>query len=130
MTIRLLDLEQPLEPVEFPNGRTFQVRPLDAGGYELMQQVEKSQDYTQALTLLRRLVPDATDADLATLSARMVTGIILHARHQLDAVLDSLKKNGSVAPPKPATPAPPSTARSKRRTRSATSSRESPAPSA
>lgn len=129
MTIRLLDLEQPLEDVEFPNGRKLQVLPLDAAGYELMQEMSKSGDYTKSLELIKRLVPDATSADLATLSPRMCLGIVLHARHQLDTVLENLKKNGTPFPLVP-TPAVPSTARSKPKTRSATSSRESPAPSA
>ena len=117
MTLKLLDFEQPLEPVEFPNGHAYAVKPLDAAGYELLQQVEVSRSAEAAMQLLRLLLPGVSDADLSLLTPRMVTAIVMHARHQLDLVLTALKNGGA---PAAMTTGP--RRRSKRKTPSARSS--------
>lgn len=96
MTIRLADFTLPLEPVEFPNGHVYEVKPLGVAEYRLFEQIAKDQDVARGLDLLRAILPGVTDADLNLLTPRMATAIILHARHQLHMVMDQLKNGGSL----------------------------------
>ena len=87
MTIRLVDLEQAPEDVEFPNGTTHAVVPFDAVAYDLQEQIERTGDTALGLQLLRRCVPTATDRDIATLTGWMSAAIIATARRQLDVLM-------------------------------------------
>lgn len=116
MPIKLLDLEDALEPVEFPNGRVLAVRALDAAGYEKWQAWKgEPRSMDKAVALLTHCMPEATADDLATLSPKMIAAIVAHATHKLQFVLDSLKNF-----PAPAA-APASRRRSSRRTTRGTS---------
>lgn len=97
MTIRLADFAAPLEPVQFPNGHTYDVRPFGEAEYKLFEKIAKDHDVPQAIELLRAILPGVTDADLGLLTPRMTTAIILHARHQLHMVMDQLRNGGSLA---------------------------------
>ena len=94
--IHLADFDPPLEPVQFPNGHVYEVRPLGEAQYKLMEDIAKQGSVTDALELLRAILPGVTDADLSLLTPRMVTAIFLHARHQLHAVMEQLKHGGSL----------------------------------
>jgi hypothetical protein len=122
MAIKLIDLEQPLEPVVFPNGKELAVVPLDAAGYQLWEEVQRTRSDEAALALLRRCVPEATDEDLMTLTPRMVAAIVAHARYKIDLVLASIKNGSAPAEATETTPRA-SGRRSSRTTSRATSSR-------
>lgn len=94
--VRLLDFDPPLEPVQFPNGHTYDVRPFGEAEYRLIEKITKDNDAAAAFDLFRAILPGVTDADLALLTQRMITAIILHARHQLKFVKDQLKNGGSL----------------------------------
>jgi hypothetical protein len=121
MALDLVALEAPLEPVRFPNGREFAVREFGPAEWELWQRIQAGETEHTA-TLIRRCVPDATDADLDTLSPRMAAAIVGHAQHKLEVVLAALGNAGGAetarnTPPSapsrtPSTPSPASPARS------------------
>lgn len=79
----LLALATPLEPVKLPNGRELAARPLDAEGWELLRTIEQSGDDAQALALLQRILPDATDADLSSLGIEDVQTLMLYAARKI-----------------------------------------------
>jgi len=113
----LADLEAPLEPVQFPNGKVFAVRALDAAGYEMLAHVQAHpEDNDAAVALLKRCVPDATDADLATVvsdSGRMVAGLLAHVARKLNLVMAHLKNPSAPG----TTPLPPRRSRARSRSR-------------
>lgn len=122
MALDLVALEAPLEPVRFPNGHEFAVREFGPAEYELWSAIQAGQPEL-TVTLLQRCVPDATDADIETLSPRMIAAVIAHAQHKLELMLAVLGngQGGAAAAPAsppsapsatPSTPSPASRARS------------------
>lgn len=103
MALDLVALEAPLEPVRFPNGREFAVREFGPAEYELWQAAQAGSG-KHTITLLRRCVPDATDADIETLSPRMIAAVIAHAQHKLELMLAALGNAPGGAAPAPASP--------------------------
>lgn len=103
MARRLLDMVAPLEPLIFPNGREFAVRPLDATEWEMLREVQTTNDSDKALALLQRVVPDAELADFATLGPSHVKALLEYAAGQIDLALIELKNSlgGAAAPPTP-----------------------------
>lgn len=108
MTLRLLDLEAPLEDVEFPNGTKHQPVPFGPAEYKLWREIETETDAEKrglaAFEIIRKCYPTATDDDLSTLTMRMVVAIIAHAARKIEQVRDALKNVDAV--PAVATPAP------------------------
>jgi hypothetical protein len=108
MALRLLDMVAPLEPVEFPNGRTFAVRPLDADSWEMLRAVQESKDGGKALALLKRVVPDASEEDFASLGIPHVGALLSYAANQIDLTLAAIKNSsGGAAADKPTPPSSP-----------------------
>jgi len=96
--IKLVDFDrEPLQPVEFPNGHVYEVKPLGVEEYGLLEGLVAAQDAARALELLRRILQGVTDADLSLLTPRMVIGIVMHARHQLELVKETISGGGSLA---------------------------------
>lgn len=117
----LVALEAPLEPVRLPNGRELAVRPFGAAEYELWAAIQAGR-VELTIELLRRTLPDATEADLDTLTPRMIAAVLGHAQHKTELVLAALGNGGgeAAAPTSPpsdpsgsaSTPSPVSPARS------------------
>lgn len=105
MAFRLLDHATPLEPVEFPNGREFAIRPLGPEEWEMLREVQRTSDGAKALELLARVVPDASAEDVASLGIEDVATLLTYAARQITKVLDNLKNSAGGAA---ATPTPPS----------------------
>jgi len=98
MTVKLPDLEPPLEPLEFANGRVYHVRPLGAVGRRLLDELRRRNDPARVRALLQHIVPDATDDDLAELSPREAVALLAHASGGITpAVAAALKQPGPIA---------------------------------
>lgn len=98
--IRLLDLEeQATVPVEMPNGSDRTLHFFDAADYQLFLDVQRTQDSGDALRLLKRALRDAPDAEIALMTPKMVTHVILVAARKVDAARAVLEGNGSAPPP-------------------------------
>jgi hypothetical protein len=131
MTLRLSDLEQPLDDVEFPNGAKHQPVPFGAKQYHQWRDIQTETDALARGTMLMQIVtacyPTATPDDLESCTPRMLIALAAHAGRKIDQIRDALK-NVVVAEPE-ATEAPPAveaaTAPSSPRTSGATSSRKS-----
>lgn len=104
----LLALATPLEPVQFPNGRVFPVRPLDAIGWEMLRTATASGSDGDALATLRRCVPDATDDDFVSLGIEDVQNLLLYATRKVRFVSDAIKNSSGEAAPIVAPTSPPS----------------------
>ena len=102
----LLALATPLEPVKFPNGRVFEVRPLDAVGWEMMRTATESASDGDALALLTRCVPDATPDDMATLGIEDVQHLLLYATRKVRFAADAVKNSSGEAEPATAPTSP------------------------
>jgi hypothetical protein len=117
MTLRLLDLEAPLEDVEFPDGSVHQPIPFGATEYRLWRDVQKETDGKKrgemCFKILKACYPTATDENFESCGAgRMMLALIAHAARKIDQVKNALKNAdaGEVATtePPPAVEAAPS----------------------
>jgi len=93
--IKLADLDAPLERVELPSrggtpGRVAQVVELDVGGYAMLREFRETQDETPLFGLVRRAIPDLTEAELAELKPMHCLAIIAVASNRADAVVAQL----------------------------------------
>ena len=130
MARKLVDMLEPLEPLEFPNGRELAVRRFDGDAMKLWRRSQEAPSDENAMALLRHLVPDATDEDWESLGGNWRFGVLIvgYARENVDQVAEELKNvdaGAVVAAAKAARPR-----RSSRTTKSTTSSRGSRVPSA
>lgn len=107
----LLARARPLEPVTLPDGAVLTVRALNADGWELYRTVQRTQSDTDALALLRHILPDATDANLESLGAEDVATLFLYAARKIHLVLDAVGNSSgtsaaSHSPPSSPPPTP------------------------
>lgn len=128
MTLRLSDLEAPLDDVEFPDGSVHTPIPFGPTEYKLWRELPNEADHLvrgqKVVQILRACYPTATDDNWGTCTERMVFALIGHAARKIDMVRDALKNAVAVAPaaeasPNPAAATPPSSPK----TNGATSSR-------
>jgi hypothetical protein len=135
MTLRLTDLEAPLDDVEFPNGAKHVPVPFGPTEYRLWRELPGEPDPMKRGTMLMQIVtacyPTATVDDIDSCTPTMLIAMAAHAGRKIDQIRDALKNvAGAVAaattepPPKEAaTPSSP-------KMNGATSSRKSRARSA
>ncbi len=100
MTIRLADLEAPLEDVEFPDGTKHVPVPWGPAEYKLWRELPSEADAGKRGRMVFRIVvasyPTATEEELLSLTGRMLWALAAHAGHKIDQVMDALK-NGDAA---------------------------------
>jgi len=88
--IKLADLDAPLERVELPSGRVAQVVELDLGSYAMLREFRATQDEALLLILVRRAIPDLTEAELGQLRPMQLLAIIAVATHHADSLVEQL----------------------------------------
>jgi hypothetical protein len=131
MTLRLIDLEAPLDDVEFPNGTKHQPVPFGPNEYHLWRDIQREADALARGTALMAIVaacyPTATPDDLESCTPKMLIALAAHAGRKIDQVRDALKNVGAVEAQEEPTPPAVETAAapSSPRTSGATSSRKS-----
>lgn len=133
MTLRLVDIEAPLEDVEFPNGAKHVPVPFGPTEYRLWREVQQDTDNgtrgAKLMEIVRACYPKATDDDIDSCSPKMLIALAAHAGRKIDQIRDALKNVDLAAASTPATPpapdAPPATTPSSPRTSGATSSPKS-----
>jgi thiamine pyrophosphate-dependent acetolactate synthase large subunit-like protein len=94
MARKLLDMLEPLEPLEFPNGRELAVRRWDGDAANLANEVAADPtNIEKGRRLLRHLVPDATDADWASIGGNWKLEVLIvgYAREMVDEMAEQLK---------------------------------------
>jgi hypothetical protein len=135
MTLRLIDLEAPLDDVEFPNGAKHQPTPFGPNEYHLWRDIQTEPNAESRGMMLMQIVracyPTAAADDLESCTPKMLIALAAHAGRKIDQVRDALK-NGDAAdkePPEEENP-PPSLAKHPTpplspKTSGATSSRKS-----
>jgi hypothetical protein len=132
MTLRLIDLEAPLDDVEFPNGAKHQPTPFGAAEYRLWRDIQTEPDAESRGMMLMQIVgacyPTAAPDDLESCTPKMLIALAAHAGRKIDQVRDALKNVGAVEAEATAAPLPvveTAVAPSSPRTSGATSSRKS-----
>jgi len=126
MSLRLADLEAPLDDVVFPNGAKHQPVPFGPTEYRLWRDIQTETDALKRGTMLMQIVtacyPAATPDDLDSCTPKMLIAMAAHAGRKIDQIRDALKNvNGAAV----AEAAPPTTPPSSPRTNGGTSSRNS-----
>jgi hypothetical protein len=112
MTLRLLDLEAPLDDVDFPNGTNHVPVPFGPTEYRLWRDLQKETDALARGTMLMQIVrtcyPTATDDDIESCTAKMLIAMAAHAGHRIEQVRAALKNADGAAkkPPEEEPPAP------------------------
>jgi hypothetical protein len=109
MTLRLIDLESPLEDVEFPNGAKHQPVPFGAKQYHQWRDIQTETDALARGTMLMQIVaacyPTATADDLESCTPKMLIAMAAHAGRKIDQIRDALKNVDAEAveasPPSP-----------------------------
>jgi hypothetical protein len=81
--INVLKLSTPLDTMEFPDGSVQRAVALDAEGWALFRQLQKTPDNEGGLRLLRRCFPDATDENIGSLGFEDVPKLILYCARQI-----------------------------------------------
>jgi hypothetical protein len=110
MTLRLIDLEAPLDDVEFPNGTKHQPVPFGPNEYHLWRDIQREADALARGTALMAIVaacyPTATPDDLESCTPKMLIALAAHAGRKIDQVRDALKNVGAVEAETTAAPLP------------------------
>lgn len=102
MTLRLLDLEAPLEDVEFPNGTKHVPVPFGPPEYALWREIQEGKDtdvrWSKLVKIAKQCYPTATvwDWDSIT-SAKMLIALVGHAGGRIEQVRDALKNAEAAA---------------------------------
>jgi len=97
MTIRLIELEAPLEDVEFPNGTKHQPVPFGPTEYAIWRELEAQKKPTERtagtrlMQILKACYPTATEHDFGTCTPRMLMALVAHAGRKIDQIRDALK---------------------------------------
>src|SRR5574338_966694 len=95
MTLRLLDLEAPLDDVEFPNGTKHVPVPFGAAEYKLWREIASETDAEtrgrMLFTIVRACYPTATDDDIDSCTPKMLIAMAAHAGRKIDQIRDALK---------------------------------------
>jgi hypothetical protein len=133
MTLRLIDLEAPLEDVEFPDGTKHQPVPFGANEYKLWRQLQKETDKAVVgklgYQIMRACYPTVTDDDIEMCSGTMLLALVAHAGRKIDQVREALKNaaaaEAATTEPPPAVETATAAAPSSPKTSGATSSRKS-----
>ncbi len=131
MTLRLNDIEAPLDDVEFPTGAVCVPVPFGAAEYKLWRELPHETDAQKRGEMLMAIVsacyPTATADDIDSCTPKMLIAMAAHAGRKIDQIRDALKNAGeaeaSASPPPAATEA--ITTPSSPRTSGATSSLKS-----
>jgi hypothetical protein len=99
MTLRLIDLEAPLDDVEFPNGAKHQPVPFGAAEYRLWRDIQTEPDAESRGMMLMQIVracyPTAAPDDLESCTPKMLIALAAHAGRKIDQVRDALKNVGA-----------------------------------
>lgn len=90
-TIRLADLDAPLERVELPSGRVAQVVEFDLAGYDALRAFREAPDDAVLFGLVRRAIPDLTDAELGHLRPMHCLAIVAVAAGRADTLVAQLR---------------------------------------
>jgi hypothetical protein len=95
MTLRLIDLEAPLDDVEFPNGAKHQPVPFGAAEYRMWRDIQTEPDAESRGMMLMQIVracyPTAAADDLESCTPKMLIALAAHAGRKIDQVRDALK---------------------------------------
>jgi hypothetical protein len=100
MTLRLLDLEAPLDDVELPNGTKHQPIPFGPKEYHLWREIPREPDAEtrghMLLAIVKACYPTLTEeAILECCTEKMLIAMAAHAGRKIDQIRDALK-NGVV----------------------------------
>lgn len=135
MTLRLIDLEAPLDDVEFPNGAKHTPVPFGAAEYKLWREIGQEPDAAKRggmlLQIVRACYPTATAEDWDTCTPKMLIAMAAHAGRKIDQIRDALKNVEAAAampsppPPTGTSPTPPSSPRTSGATSASSSRRRS-----
>jgi hypothetical protein len=131
--VRLVALRSPLAPVQFPNGKVFAVRELDAGMEKLRVEAFGSGDPEKIRQLYAQIVPDAGEDDWKSMTTEDYANLWQHAAQKLFSTLElveAARKNGDAGPAAAKTKTTRRSRHSSPTTPSSTPSPGSPAPSA
>lgn len=108
MALDLLALRAPLEPVKWPDGREFPVRPFGPAEWAAYRAMMACTDPEAAaergLALLRRVVPTLDDAALAVMVPEDMVAVLGYAAGKISLVLDALKNGRTGQAPTTAQP--------------------------
>ena len=118
MTLRLIDLEAPLDDVEFPNGATHTPVPFGPTEYRLWRDIQTETDAgkrgAMCMQIIAACYPKATADDIDSCTPKMLIAMAAHAGRKIDQIRDALKNVGGVelaetppTPPPPTTPSSP-----------------------
>jgi len=131
MTLRLADLEAPLDDVEFPNGAKHVPVPFGPTEYRLWRDIQKEPDAQKRGTMCFQIItacyPAATVEDIDSCTPTMLIALAAHAGHKIEQIRDALKNVAAAATPEspPSPNNPPATVPSSPKTNGSTSSRKS-----
>jgi hypothetical protein len=111
MTLRLIDLEAPLDDVEFPNGAKHQPTPFGPNEYHLWRDIQTEPNAESRGMMLMQIVracyPTAAADDLESCTPKMLIALAAHAGRKIDQVRDALKNVDTVGAQEEAHPTPP-----------------------
>lgn len=97
--ILLADVEQPLEPIVLPDGKTeLRVHPLNAPGYEILREYEKTGDQMLMYQLAELILPGASAEQIRNLTGRQLSVVIAHASRQIEMVEELIAGKDAPAP--------------------------------
>lgn len=95
MTLRLIDLEAPLDDVEFPNGATHVPVPFGPNEYRLWREMPTEPDAMTRGKMLLQIVtacyPKATVDDIDSCTPKMLIAMAAHAGRKIEQIRDALK---------------------------------------
>lgn len=129
MTLRLTDLEAPLEEVEFPNGAKHVPVPFGPNEYRLWRDIQQETDAMKRGHMLMQIVtacyPKATADDIDSCTPKMLIAMAAHAGRKIEQIRDALKNvdGATQKPEEPEDPPPAAMAPLSPKTNGPTSSR-------
>jgi hypothetical protein len=102
MTLRLIDLEAPLEDVEFPNGTKHIPVPFGPTHYAKWREIQESKDsderWKKLVEIAKACYPTANVYDWDSItSATMLIALVGHAGGRIDRVKEALKNVEALA---------------------------------
>ena len=112
MTLRLTDLEKPLDDVEFPNGEIHKPVPFGKEEYRLWRDLQTETDAMERGRMLLKIVtacyPKATVDDIDSCTPKMLIAMAAHAGRKIEQIREALKNVDAVgtaeSPPTPSNP--------------------------
>lgn len=88
--ILLADIDAPLPPVQLPNGRVVSVRQADGKTFQLVQQLQASNDPSLIWEIAQRCLPGATEDEVLSLTIAQATKVMTIASGAAVAVLEEV----------------------------------------